>query len=356
MPLLGAKTRSQLMSRLQSKWGADDDEPASKVAKRPSAAPSVLKRPANAEQVLKRPAAKRPASATEEDDAVEENKPQQRDRNKDGWLKRNIQELPDGIRTSIEKAAPGKRTQITNAIVEKTGDGSWHFNLEHPTVQELLRKEEGSYYKKGQRGVPFEIAKRKFGSADDLAKAVQEGRCQKIQQGGDEFYSWKEIKVGEFATSSWQMKGKRGGALRMDQYDSIADVIKQMGWYFSPTPQIGAALQQGQTPQLVESRLLKVVASCKKAKKEGEAVWNALLECPKTDTVQAARANLRRGLTDVQTTLTLFENMIALKSDDQGEPLKQDKIEADFMHAAASLQNLLELVEVANSYVRMNLE
>ena len=46
--------------------------------------------------------------------------------------------------------------------------------------------------------------------------------------------------------------------------------------------------------------------------------------------------------------------MLALKSDDDGEPLKQDKIEGDFMQAAASLQNLLELVEVANSYVQLN--
>ena len=70
--------------------------------------------------------------------------------------------------------------------------------------------------------------------------------------------------------------------------------------------------------------------------------------------MQAARANLRKGFTDIQTQLTLFENMLALKSDDEGEPLKQDKIEGDFMHAAASLQNLLELVEVANSYVQLN--
>ena len=70
--------------------------------------------------------------------------------------------------------------------------------------------------------------------------------------------------------------------------------------------------------------------------------------------MQAARANLRKGLTDIQTQLTLFENMLALKSDDDGEPLKQDKIEGDFMQAATSLQNLLELVEVANSYVQLN--
>ena len=131
---------------------------------------------------------------------------------------------------------------------------------------------------------------------------------------------------------------------------------KKMGWHFSPTPKIQEALLDNQRPPTVETRLSKVVASCKKAKKEGEAVWNALLECPKTETVQAARANLRKGLTDIQTQLTLFENMLALKSDDDGEPLKEDKIEADFMQAATSLQNLLELVEVANSYVRMNLE
>ena len=198
------------------------------------------------------------------------------------------------------------------------------------------------------------LQKKKIGSAEDLAKAVQEGRCTKIQHKGDEFYSWKEIKVGEFAKSTWQMNARRFGTLTEDQYDSIADVVKSMGWYFSPTHQIEAALQEGQIPQLVESRLRKVIASCKKGKKEGEAAWNALMECPKTESVQAARANLRRGLTDIQTQLTLFENMLALKSDDEGEPLKQDKIEGDFMHAAASLQNLLELVEVANSYVQLN--
>ena len=49
------------------------------------------------------------------------------------------------------------------------------------------------------------------------------------------------------------------------------------------------------------------------------------------------------------------ERPAALRAvDDDGEPLKQDKIEADFMQAAASLQNLLELVEVANSYIQLN--
>ena len=198
------------------------------------------------------------------------------------------------------------------------------------------------------------LQKKKIGSAEDLAKAVQEGRCTKVQHKGDEFYSWKEIKVGEFANSSWQMKAQRHGALTADEYDSIADIVKSMGWYFSPTHQIQTALLDRQIPPTVETRLSKVIASCKKAKKEGEAVWNALLECPKTETVQAARVNLRKGLTDIQTQLTLFENMLALKSDDEGEPLKQDKIEGDFMHAATSLQNLLELVEVDNSYVPLN--
>ena len=78
------------------------------------------------------------------------------------------------------------------------------------------------------------------------------------------------------------------------------------------------------------------------------------MQCPITETVQAARQNLRKGLTDIQTQLTLIENMQCLKTDDEGEPLKQDKIEGDFVHAAASLQNFLELVEVANSYVQLN--
>ena len=198
------------------------------------------------------------------------------------------------------------------------------------------------------------LQKKKIGSAEDLAKAVQEGRCTNIQHKSDEFYSWKEIKVGEFAKSSWQMNAKREGTLTADQFDSIADVVKAMGWYFTPTKHIQAALLDRQIPPIVETRLSKVIASCKKAKKEGEGVWNALLECPKTETVQAARANLRKGLTDIQTQLTLFENMVALKSDDDGEPLKQENIEADLMDAAASLLDSVEILEAAQSYVQLN--
>ena len=111
-----------------------------------------------------------------------------------------------------------------------------------------MRKTEGSYYQKGQKGVPFEIVKNKFGSAEDLARAVQEGRCTKIQHKGEEFYSWKEIQVGEFAKSSWQMNAKREGTLTADQYDSLAHVTKKLGWYFSPTHQIQAALHDRQIP------------------------------------------------------------------------------------------------------------
>ena len=120
-----------------------------------------------------------------------------------------------------------------------------------------------------------------------------------------------------------------------------------MGWYFAQTPQIEAALEDRQIPPIVEAKLTKVIASFKKAKKEGEGVWNALLECPKTETVQSVRANLRKGLTDIQTQLTLFEDMLALER----WPLKQ---EADFMQAALSQKNLLELVDVANSYIQLN--
>ena len=72
---------------------------------------------------------------------------------------------------------------------------------------------------------------------------MQEGRCTKMQHKGDEFYSWKEIKVGEFAKSTWQMNARRSGTLTEDQYDSIVDVVKSMGWYFSRRNQIEAALQ-----------------------------------------------------------------------------------------------------------------
>ena len=122
--------------------------------------------------------------------------------------------------------------------------------------------------------------------------------------------------------------------------------MKSLGWYFAQTPQVAAALQDREIPPIVETKLSKVIASFKKARKEGEGVWNALLECPKTETVNAARVNLRKGLTDIQTQLTLFEDMLAAL------PLIQDKIEADFMHAALSLENLLELVDVAKSYIQ----
>ena len=90
------------------------------------------------------------------------------------------------------------------------------------------------------------------------------------------------------------------------------------------------------------------------AREFGKTVWNALYECPKTDTIQTVRANLRKALTDTERIQTIFENMVSLKSDDDGEPLKQDNIEADLMHAAASLLDSLELVYVADSYVQLN--
>ena len=143
MPLLGARAKNPLLKGDASKWGAEEAGDA-----------SVKKRPAN-ESVFRRPSAKRPASVFKRPSAT------RRDRKKDGWLKRNIKSLPEGVIATIETAAPGQRTQITNAIVEKIGDGSWKFNLEHPTIQEILRKTEGSYYERGQKGVPFEIAKNK---------------------------------------------------------------------------------------------------------------------------------------------------------------------------------------------------
>ena len=119
--------------RLRMLRGAEEDEAATKIKEEP-AYPWVKKRPAN-ESVCRRPSAKRPASATEEDKTEAESHAQHKDRNKDGWLKRNLQSLPEGIVATIEKATAGKRTQITNAIVEKSSDGSWKFNLEHPTLQ-----------------------------------------------------------------------------------------------------------------------------------------------------------------------------------------------------------------------------
>ena len=62
------------------------------------------------------------------------------------------------------------------------------------------------------------------------------------------------------------MVAKKDGELTSDQFDSIADVVNKLGWYFSPTHQIQAALLDRQIPPIVESRLSKVIASCKKAK------------------------------------------------------------------------------------------
>ena len=284
------------MQKMLSKWGADEDD--------------------NAAKVLKRPSAKRPASAMEEQGAEGENA------------------------TKVLK-----RPEIINAIFKNNSDGSWNVNLDHPIAQEIACREVIASCKKAKKkgegvwNALLECPK---------TKTVQSVRAN-LRKGLTDIQTQLTLFEDMLALERWPLKRDChfNAAISLKNLLELVDVANSYiqlnkgqhssdgSWNFNLEHPIGQ-----------EIGCRQVIAYCKKAKKEGEGVWNALLECPKTETVQAVRANLRKGLTDIQTQLTLFEDMLAAL------PLIQDKIEADFMHAALSLENLLELVDVAKSYIQ----
>ena len=59
-----------------------------------------------------------------------------KDRNKDGFLARNISKLPESIRAQYGKANRRDKRSLVNEIVQRLPDGSWGFNMDAKVVSE----------------------------------------------------------------------------------------------------------------------------------------------------------------------------------------------------------------------------
>ena len=83
----------------------------------------------------------------------------------------------------VKQVAMPKRLQIGKAT---------------PYFQETSKKYDGTYYDKKCKAVPKRLASTQWGSWDNLKAAVDEGQAKEvIGDDGGQYFSWKEINVGE---------------------------------------------------------------------------------------------------------------------------------------------------------------
>ena len=75
-----------------------------------------------------------------------------------------------------------------------------------------------------------------WGSAAKLDAAVADGSCKEIDEGGSQFYSWKNLKIGARGSTDHTKELKGGRAqVSEDAYDQMAGIITRTTWAFNHT-------------------------------------------------------------------------------------------------------------------------
>ena len=179
-----------------------------------------------------------------------------------------------------------------------------------------------------------------------MNEALASGEAKRvIDDDGDELITWKEGKIGTRSgwKGSYALKGQK--KVTKAQAMEFSGAVSKLGWGFQIKD--GKAMDQqikdGDTPKMILDKLDTAVKGFKKATTQAEAYFP----------VEGCKTGLIKASTACKSWQGVFEQMILLQVDAEGQPLSLPQVVADVNKAADSLTALFEQCELAKVHAAM---
>ena len=210
-----------------------------------------------------------------------------KDRNRDGFFKRNTHKLPAEIIQMFNKATTAEKRKVVNEVVVRGTDGEWALNLQAAVLTEWNEKYTDVRKDRGLISKPAGLAAQEWGGWSALADAKNRGDVWIVSHNDRDYYQWREF-------TEIEREGHRGGVttqgtrkLDVENYKRINLALEKWEWNLELKPK---ELQdwEGEAaimPKKVTENLGKVQKACDKAYKESRLVYRQVADLSSTDTL-----------------------------------------------------------------------
>jgi len=219
-----------------------------------------------------------------------------KDRNRDGFFKRNTNELPPGVIELFNKANASDKRRLVNEVVIRDDSGSWTINVQAPILREWQEKFCEVRRDKGLITKPRGLAAQQWGGWTSLNDAQRRGEVWVVTHNDKEYYQWREF-------TETEREGHRGGVstegsrrLEKKDYLAINEHLSQYQWNIELTKKEEKEWQgeHPKVPEKVIENLGKVQKACDRAHKEAKDLYRMLSDRGDMDnTAKAIAADLR---------------------------------------------------------------
>ena len=211
-----------------------------------------------------------------------------KDRNKDGFFRRNFNQLPQSIKDEYPKATPKEKRRLVNDVVARDdSSGMWYISVKAAILKEWQEKYLDVRKDKGVITKPGGLAAALWGGWAGLDEARRRGEVWTVTAEGREWYQWREF-------SEVEREGHRGGLaiegtrkLDIVDYNKINKTLSQYGCSLDLQPgAIGdtdRSSKLADLPKKVLDNLGKVQKACDRAIGDAKGLFRRIDELSHSD-------------------------------------------------------------------------
>ena len=116
-----------------------------------------------------------------------------KDRNRDGYFKRNVHLLEPSIIQMFNKATVGEKRKLVNDIVEQDSEDHWRINVRSAVLKEWKEKYIDVRKDSGLISKPAGLAAQQWGGWTSLNDAQRRGEVWVVTHNDKEYYQWREF-------------------------------------------------------------------------------------------------------------------------------------------------------------------
>ena len=135
----------------------------------------------------------------------------------------------------------------------------------------------------------------------------------------------------------------------------FSEQVSKLSWGFqiADGKKMDKQLQDGDTPEVISEKLATAVKGIKKATTRAEKYFRLLAGVVATRAIAECKRSLIKASSACKSWQGVFEQMILLQVDAEGEPLSLRQVVADINKAADSLTALFKQCEFAKVHATM---
>ena len=161
-----------------------------------------------------------------------------KDRNRDGYFKRNASQLPANVLEMLSNASAHEKRRLVNEVVVRDSKGSWTINVASAILKEWQEKYVDVRKDKGLVTKPSGLAATMWGGWAGLEDAKKRGEVWVVTHSGKDYYQWREFTETEREEHRGGVATQGSRKLDKASYQKINRALEEFDWDLKLSPKV----------------------------------------------------------------------------------------------------------------------